>query len=199
MGVPSMFGAAFTLCALTSGAGPLELEPGDLKPGLIAKYLSCVTQLARLVRVEAKPAFTLGRSSPHPRIPPGPFEVTYTGVLQIKESGPITFSAFVGGELTVTVDGVTVLDGRGQTDTAQVKGKEALKRESGYYTFTVKYQSLVDVPARLQLWWEGEAFAREPLPAWRLGRLAADETPVVKADLAAAAGRTAVREFGCAR
>src|SRR5437773_1983193 len=110
-----MIGAAFTLCVLTAPvAAPLDLEPGDLKPGLVADYRSCVNQLARLRRIEAKPAFTLGRSSPHPRIPPGPFEVTYTGALQIKESGPITFSAFVGGDVAVKVDGVIVLDGGGQ-------------------------------------------------------------------------------------
>src|SRR5262245_64751519 len=96
--------AAFTLYLLTSpAAGPIELEPGDLKPGLVAQYRSRVDQDARLTRVEAKPAFTLGRSSPHPRIPPGPFEVAYSGVIHVKEKGPITLSAFVGGELTVTV------------------------------------------------------------------------------------------------
>ncbi len=196
-----MIGAAFAVCVLASGAGPLELEPGDLKPGLVTKYLSCVTQLARLVRVEAKPAFTLGRSSPHPRIPPGPFEVTYTGVIQLKESGPITFSAFVGGDVMVTVDGEVVLNGEGKTDTAQIKGKRSLKREPGFYEFVVRYQAHVDVPARLQIWWEGEQFAREPLPAWRLSHRAADidAVPLGKEELAAAAEREAVRSHGCAR
>jgi cytochrome c551/c552 len=191
--------AAFTLCLLTSSAaGPIELEPGDLKPGLVAHYRSCVDQTATLARVEVKPAFTLGRSSPHPRIPPGPFEVAYTGVIHIKEKGPIAFSAFVGGEVTVTVDGAVVLEGRGQTDTAQVKGKP-VAREPGYYKFEVKYQSLLDVPARLQIWWEGESFAREPLPAWRLGHLATDEPQGVHVEWLAARGRVVVAEHGCAR
>ena len=195
-----MIGAALTLCVLASPvAAPIDLEPGDLKPGLVAEYRSVVEPNARVGRVEPKPAFTLGRSSPHPRIPPGPFEVTWSGVIQIKEPGPITFSAFVGGEVTVTVDGVVVLEGRGQTDTTQIKGKTPLKRESGHYTFTAKYRSLADVPARLQLWWEGEAFAREPLPAWRLGHRDADVPPAVKADQAAAVGRDATRALGCAR
>jgi mono/diheme cytochrome c family protein len=141
---------------------------------------------------------TLGRSSPHPRIPPGPFEVTYSGVLQIKEKGRIAFSAFVGGELTVTVDGATVLEGRGQTDAAQVKGK-SLAREPEFYKFEVKYRSLADVPARLQIWWEGEAFAREPLPAWRLDHLASQETLSVAMFGVLDVGRTRVAEYGCAR
>ena len=194
-----MTGTAFALCLLAAPAAPIDLEPGDLKPGLVAEYRSVAEKDARVSRIEAKSAFTLDRSSPHPRLPPGPFELTYTGVLQIKERGPITFSAFAGGELTVTVDGVVVLEGRGQTDTTQLKGKAALKRDPGHYTFAVKYKSLKDVPARLQLWWEGGEFAREPLPAWRLGHLDAEETPAVKADRAAALGRDTVRDYGCAR
>lgn len=199
-----MSGAVFPIFILTSPiAVPLDLEPGDLKPGLVAEYRSIAEPHARMTRIEPKPAFTLGRSSPHPRIPPGPFEVVWSGVLQIKENGPITFSAFVGGEVTVTADGVVVLDGRGQTDTAPVKGKTPLKRESGFYALTVKYKSLTDVPARLQIWWEGEAFAREPLPAWRLGYVesALDKNlqESLTADELAATGRATIRDFGCAR
>src|SRR5262245_14426483 len=135
--------AALALCLLTAPAAPVD--PGELEPGgLVARYRSIAEPDARVTRVEPKPAFTLGRSSPHPRIPPGPFEVTYNGVLQIKERGGITFSAFVGGELTVTVDGETVLEGRGPTDTTQLKGKAALKRGPGHYTFVVKYKALAD-------------------------------------------------------
>jgi hypothetical protein len=194
-----MLGAVLTLCALAApGAAPIELEPGDLKPGLVAVYQSVAEPRAKVGRIEPKPAFALGRSSPHPRIPPGPFEVTYTGVLQIKESGPITFSAFVGGAVTVTVDNEVVLDGRGLTDTAHITGK-ALKRESGHYTFTAKYRALADVPARLQLWWEGEAFAREPLPAWRLHHLGTDEAQAVRDDRLGQTGAYVVRTLGCAR
>jgi cytochrome c551/c552 len=190
---------SLVLCVLTAAvAAPLDLEPGDLKPGLIAEYRSVAEPNTRVVRIEPKPAFTLGRSSPHPRIPAGPFEVTWSGVIQIKEN-PITFLAFVGGEVTVTVDGVIVLDGREMTDASQVTGKMPLKIAPGYYPFTVKYRSLADVPARLQLWWEGTAFAREPLPAWRLGHLDADEKPEVKTAIAAEAGREAGRQLGCAR
>src|SRR3954470_19103186 len=107
-----MTGALLLACLLpVSTAGPLDLEPGDLNPGLVARYQSVAQPRAAASRIEPKPAFYLGRSSPHPRIPPGPFEVTWTGVIAIKDPGPITFSAFVGGEATVTVDGVTVLDG----------------------------------------------------------------------------------------
>jgi mono/diheme cytochrome c family protein len=185
-----------------SGMAPpgwLDLEPGDLKPGLVAEYRSLDTPRATATRVEPKPAFYLGRSSPHPRLPPGPFVATWSGVIAIKEPGPLTFSAFVGGELTVTIDGITVLEGRGLTDTSRVTAKVPLKRDPGSYRLTIRYRSLADVPARLQLWWEGPTFAEEPLPAWRLGHLAADRTPAAERDELAARGRDAVGRFGCAR
>ena len=74
-----MLNEALIVCLLVAaqekGRGRLELEPGDLRPGLVAKYRSLVEKDATVYRVEPKPAFYLGRSSPHPRIPPGPFEV----------------------------------------------------------------------------------------------------------------------------
>src|SRR5215217_6538033 len=90
--------------APAAGPGRLDLEPDDLKPGLVAAYRSLSDPQATVTRVEPKPAFYLGRSSPHPRLPPGPFEVAWSGVIQIKERGPITFAALVGGEVTVTID-----------------------------------------------------------------------------------------------
>src|SRR6478736_2643196 len=95
---------ALLLALLASPAAPpapLDLEPSELTPGLVAHYRSIAEPDATVYRVEPKPAFYLGRSSPHPRIPPGPFEVTYTGVVSIRDPGPIAFSAFVGGDVSV--------------------------------------------------------------------------------------------------
>ncbi|MBO0699582.1 MAG: c-type cytochrome, partial [Zavarzinella sp.] len=199
-----MTGAAFLLGLLTTPLAPAadgrpDLEPDDLRPGLVAEYRSVADAKATVIRIEPKPAFTLGRSSPHPRIPPGPFEVTWTGVISIRDPGPITFSAFVGGDVSVTIDGVVVLTGRGPTDASRVTAKETLTREAGYYRLTIRYRSVADVPARLQLWWEGPGFAREPVPAWRLGHIASEIPPASKQDVLAERGRDAAARFGCAR
>src|SRR5262245_38374282 len=118
-------------------AAPLEVEPEELRPGLAAVYHSLSGTGAALHRIDPKPAFTLGESSPHPRVPAGPFEVVWKGILQIHDAGSIGFGAIVGGELKVEVDGTTVLDGHGQSATSWVGPSETLTRAPGHYGVTI--------------------------------------------------------------
>jgi glucose/arabinose dehydrogenase len=185
--------------AAAKPTGPLDVELQDLRPGLVARYRSRRAADATLVRVDAKPAFTLGPSSPHPRLPPGPFEVSWAGVLLLKEVEPIHFDAYVGGEIVVEVDVATVLRGRGTSETAHVRSDRALNLPAGVYRLTIHYQSLPDVPARLQVGWQGRSFAREPLPPWQLKHLAADVPPELPREDQRGRGRSAVGQLGCAR
>ncbi len=180
-------------------AGPLEVEPDELRGGIVARYRSLTDREATLTRVDAKLAFYLGQSSPHPRIPPGPFEVTWTGVLRLNDPAPISFEAFVCGELTVEVDGVTVLQGRGESETTRLGPKEKLRREPGLYRLKVRYRSLEKLSARLQVWWQGPTFSAEPLPAWNLKHLAGDAGEEVTREQLAEKGRVMVERFGCVR
>ncbi len=175
---------------LLLGAAPQE----DLRPGLVAVYRSLEKDGGTMARIDAKPAFALGRSSPHPRIAPGPFEVLWTGVLSIQDEEPISFGAFLGGEIKITVDGRVVLDARSEREDAWVPGAAAVERKPGRYPIEIRYRSLPGVPARLKIHWEGRTFAREPLPAWRL-RHADKDTPDSLADR----GREIVARLGCAR
>ncbi|HVR86187.1 MAG TPA: hypothetical protein VMU54_17830, partial [Planctomycetota bacterium] len=143
-----------------------------------------------------KPAFTLGHSSPHPRISPGPFEVSWTGVVLIQDAEPILFDAFVGGDVAVAVGGVVLLEGRGETDSAHVAGSQALEVKPGAYRIDIRFRSRAGVPARLQPGWQGRTFAREPLPAGRLKHLIRDESP---GEEIVARGRELVAKLGCAR
>jgi glucose/arabinose dehydrogenase/mono/diheme cytochrome c family protein len=180
-------------------AGPLDVEFEDLHPGLLAVYRSSADKDAVLTRVDAKPAFTLGHSSPHPRLPPAPFEVTWTGVLILKDKAPISFDAYLGGELTMEVDGVTVLRGRGENDTTLLGPRELLKRPTGLYRLRITYRSLAGVPARLQIGWQGPTFAREPLPAWHLKHEDKEVSEALRSEQLAARGRVASGRLGCAR
>src|SRR5688572_12967105 len=84
---------------------PLDAEAEDLRAGLVASYRSLADADATLTRTDPTPAFTLGHSSPHPRIPPGPFAVAWDGVLVLSDPGPLSFHAYVCGEVTVEIDG----------------------------------------------------------------------------------------------
>jgi mono/diheme cytochrome c family protein len=171
-------------------------EPEAPLPGLVAEYRSVGVSVCQ---VDAKPAFYVGHASPHPRLPPGPFEVTWTGVIQLRDEGLLSFSAFAGGKLSMQVDGKTVLDVHGASDQVLFPAKGFLKREPGYYPVKIRFQSGADVPARLQLFWEAPSFAREPIPAWRFSHRAADESPALHADLKVLHGRAMAERFGCAR
>jgi mono/diheme cytochrome c family protein/glucose/arabinose dehydrogenase len=188
---------AHPLCA--KPPRPLDVEPGDLRPGLLAQYRSLTDREATLTRIDLKPAFHLGHSSPHPRLPAGPCEVTWTGALEIKDATPISFEAYLCGELTVEVDGVVVLQGRGDAETAHISSREKLEREPGLYRLKIRYRSLADRPARLQLWWQGDSFVREPLPPWNLHYLARELPEAAAQEQLAEKGRRAVQQLGCAR
>jgi mono/diheme cytochrome c family protein len=182
-------------------AAPVDDE--DVKPalGLLAEYrsLTAGAATARLVRIDAKPAFTWGRSSPHPRLRPGPFEVRWTGVIAWRETGPVRFGAYLGGELTLTIDGDTVLRGRGKSEGAWVEASKTITREPGLYRLRVQYRSITGVPARVQLWWESKQFSREPVPAAILKHLPNELPAEARREAAAAEGQAAVGRLGCAR
>jgi cytochrome c551/c552 len=182
----------------TGRSGP-DVEPEDLPPGLIAHYRSLVDKSAELHRIDAKPAFHLGLSSPHPRIPPGQFEVDWTGMLYLKDPAPIRFDAFVCGEITMEVDGVSVLQGRGDTETSRVGPGKPLLRDPGLYRLAIHYRSLPDRQARLQIWWQGKTFAHEPLPAWLLKHRAEEMPPALAREQLVEKGRALVGKLGCAR
>ncbi|MGE3808976.1 MAG: hypothetical protein AB7K24_30300, partial [Gemmataceae bacterium] len=180
-------------------AEPDEVELDDLRPGLVAVFQSLVDKDAVLHRLEVKPAFYLGHGSVHPRLPAGPFEARYSGFLLLREAAPIKFDAFVCGRLTVKIDGVAVLEGTGESDTAHLEGKQPLDRPRGIYRFEVDYRALADRPARLQIHWQGPSFSREPLPAWQLKHVAEQEPAAFKQDNLVEAGRIQAGLLGCAR
>jgi cytochrome c2/glucose/arabinose dehydrogenase len=165
---------------------PLRVAADDLRPGLAAMYRGWDGSVVH--RIDPKPAFAPGDSSPHPRIPPGPFEATWEGVFSQPEQDTLRFGAAVGGDVTVTLGGVDVLEG----------GK-ARAWTPGLYRLRVHFRSRPGIPARLQLWWEGAGFSREPLPPWRFRHMPAELPAAAREDARAERGREAVERLGCAR
>lgn len=185
-------------CATALAAEPNSINVKSLQPGLHATYSSSINE-ATLYRVDAKPALALGDSSPHPRLPAGPFNVVWVGVIQLRGEGPFLFDAFVGGEISVRIDDTVVLQGRGESNTAQLRSNAPFKPKTGRARISIEYRSIQGVPARLQLWWQGADFTREPLPEWLL-KYSPEEAPITgQQEHSIATGRLAAGRFGCAR
>lgn len=151
---------------------PVRVSGDDVRPGLVAVYRSLVDPEATVTRIDAKPALA-GPGSPHPRIPPGSFEVVWTGLILIQDVDAITF----GGDAAIEIDG------RAVTGPVEIK--------PGFHPIRVTGRS-----KRLQLTWEGKTFAREPIPAWKFRHLPAQVPEAVRLE---ARGRERVARLGCAR
>jgi glucose/arabinose dehydrogenase/mono/diheme cytochrome c family protein len=187
-----------SILSLTLVAGETApINPKLLTPGLIAHYQA--TAGGEVIRIDAKPAFTLGDSSPHPRLAPGPFNVIWSGVIVLRGDGPFSFDAFAGGDVEINIDGTQVLKGRGESETATVRSAEAFARPAGRYRIRIEFRSIEKVPARLQIWWQGAGFAREPLPVWALKHLPEEIPESGQKEKLIAKGRVAVAQLGCAQ
>jgi mono/diheme cytochrome c family protein/glucose/arabinose dehydrogenase len=125
--------------------------------------------------------------------------VLWQGQLVLKETDAIRFSAFLGGELKLVIDGVEVFDVRSAEPSQRIESTAILRRPAGTYALEIQYRSLPDTPARVQIWWEGESFSRAPLPASRLQHAANGVPPRLHFQEKAEEGRELVRQFGCAQ
>jgi hypothetical protein len=179
-----------------------EDDSGEvLEPGLVAVYRSLdPAQVdATLTRIDAKPVFAIGDASPHPRIPAGPFEVVWTGLLDQTGDAPVRFGGYLGGTVTVHLDGTTVLDASSDRQDEWIEAATPVPCGFGRHEVRIVYRSRAGVPARLQLWWEGDDFSWEPLPSWRLKHGTAGAPASLAADDLVARGRALAAIHGCGR
>lgn len=155
--------ALVTTTLLLGGVAPAQPA---LQPGVVAN----ATDGERTVKFALPtPNFTLlPGESVHPALKPE-FKVEWTGVLKVPRSGRHTLFA----DAKVFVDGREI---QGQPTPLEA-GERALKVE-----FTRKSGTL----ARLQLQWESEHFAREPVPHTSLGNRELNWTFSLREQLAAA-------------
>ncbi|MFO0907327.1 MAG: hypothetical protein U0794_03015 [Isosphaeraceae bacterium] len=110
-----VLGLAFLFAAGRAGGRRAGRRRARVAPIGSDRHVRTPGATAPLVtRIDAKPAFFLGESSPHPRLPQGPFEVEWHGLILWQDPGPIRLEAVVGGRLRIEVDGVTLLNGEGR-------------------------------------------------------------------------------------
>lgn len=154
---------------------------------------------SEVIRVVTKPDFALAEGAVHPRLPVGPFEIVYEGTLEIREPESIRLGAFLRGELELRLGDDWSWTARGERPTDWVGADQPLRVEPGAHSLRIVFRSLEDGPARLQLWWEGDSFSREPIPATRYRHRRTTERAAVQREALLERGRVAAEQHGCAR
>lgn len=178
--------------ALEFDEPPFELE--TLKPGLLTVYRAGGLDWHA---VEAKPAVYLVDSSRHPRLPVEAFQVQWSGCIHVREDEAIRFGACVAGSVTVEIGDELVFQAEGNDPNTHRSGDASWRREPGFHRIRIRFRSNGSSPARLQLTWEGESFAREPIPAWRFFHRESERSRELRDDEQAERGRTLAESLGC--
>lgn len=190
---------AFAVLLLVPAAR--AVDPAELKPGLIATYhqpdLAPIPR--EVVRIEPMVALTLkAGESLHPRLA-GVSHAHWSGYVNIVRPGKYTFSGtLTDGILKVTVNGKDVLNSRVGNAALEVKGEE-VTLAGGVQPIAIEFVSHGRGAARVELFWEGPGFVREPLPHQYLGHLPKDRPPQFARDIQLERGRFRFEELSCAK
>src|SRR6266446_2276704 len=130
--------AALSVCGAETSNG------SEFQPGLLAEYRSLTKNPAVLPvrRIDAKPSFTAGDMTPHPRLPPGQFSVTWTGRIDLDGDDQIRFGTFLSGELLVLVDGEEVLRIRNLEKDGWQESRNPLHRAAGTFPVKIVFSSV---------------------------------------------------------
>ena len=148
----------------------------QLKPGLIAVARD---ENRSVTFIAPSPNFALTpQQSLHPQLAPA-FKAEWRGLLRVLRAGTYTLTAeapvFVGEH-----------DAHGQP----------IELTAGVHPFRITFERKTNVPVRLQLLWQSEHFAREPVPASAFAHTT--EPRELAASTKLARGRELFEDFGCA-
>lgn len=184
------------LALLLSAPIARAVEPSELKPGLVTTFDDIGPPV--VTRLEPTVALTLPKgTTAHPRLADGT-RVSWRGYVNVVRPGKYTFSATAaGGSLTVRVGGGEVLSVAVQEEAKTVTGA-AVRLPGGVQTFDVEFLRNGGA-SRVELFWEGPGFKREPVPHQFLGHLPKDRPTQFAADLQLEHGRLRFEELACVR
>lgn len=174
------------------------VEPGELKPGLIAAYSDGDKGLVH--RLEPTVAIRLeAGQAPHPKLSRAG-RIEWKGQINVVRPGKYAFAATVqNGTLQVQVNGATVLTATGgQNPQTQLSKEVALA--GGVQPFSAMFTSAAaKQPIRVELRWQGPGFRNEPLPHQVLGYLPKDRPAAFTRDVQLERGRFTFEELACIR
>ncbi len=131
----------------------------DVRPGIVAKYVGA--DGSTHVRRDEAIQFVWGEQSPDPRLPPGKFEVQWSGRLFTIEPGEYQLHVYAVGDVRLKVAGQTLLDASaGEPGWLAAR---PIKLEYGYHPLEATYRK-TGASAQVGLYWSGPKFQLEPLP-----------------------------------
>jgi len=161
---------------LTAGASLHAQQTTESKPGLIA----VARDTSRTVTFLAPtPNFALTpQQSVHPQLSPD-FKAEWRGVLKVLRAGNYTLSA----------DAAVFIAAR------DVQG-QPVQLNAGEHPLRITFERKPGAPARLQLTWQSEHFAREPIPSSAFAHGAGPRELAQSTKLAR--GRELFEDLGCA-
>ena len=139
-----------------------DFTDADFHPGLLATYRQGEQQVQR---IDDTLSFRWNADAPDPRLPAGPFSGRWESWLLVKTPGVHRFHAAVTGSLKIVVDGTTVLHADNHRG---FLSSDPVTLTAGDHEWQVTYESPVasDKPqAALSVFWSGDSFTLEPLPA----------------------------------
>lgn len=136
--------------------------PDVLEPGLQLTFAAVGGDVADSCLARMVALHVPRRSSPSPFLPPGRFRATWQGFIGIPLADRFNFRAEGKGGLVLTINGVTVLDGRMSPERAlRVDGIEFRR---GANAIHASFTSDALGEATLRLYWSSPAISIEPIP-----------------------------------
>lgn len=156
------------LCATFLGSALLDsIVRGDdglqSLRGLLAEYRSANEAVVR--RFDPDVHFAWGADSPAPGIGPEGFSVKWSGTFLQREDVPVTFHAYMAGELSIEIGGQKVLAGT-SGEATWVSG-EPVRLLPGFNELNIKFRK-IGATARVGLYWSSDAFPLEPVSTFLL-------------------------------
>lgn len=145
------------LCCLSHRLAADDVFEG-LTPGLIGRYGS--GEFIRS-RVDRDIAFEWGQASASPEDARTPISAEWSGVMLVRSETAYRFSAFAQGQVTVVIDGQTVLEASADTP-GWLHGPET-PLAFGFLPITITFHGAAE-GAVCKLFWASPQFPLEPLP-----------------------------------
>ena len=187
-----------TIAVLLFGTRAFAIDPSDLKPGLVTRFTEKLNGSTGITRLEPTVALALNPGEmPHPRLTQGEF-TTWSGYINVVRPGKYTFSSTLqGGKLLVVLGGKHVYAASADKDAVAAPGIE-VTLDGGVQPFSATFQRTGET-ARVELFWVGPGFVKEPLPHQYLGHLPKDRPATFTKDLELEHGRFKFEELACIR